>query len=78
MLFGKKVNKLRGVELINEVSDRFKTMIDDLDQGVADCRDEQSSIKATVEQLNERSDSLDKSAWQAAHVATNLRTLLGG
>ena len=73
---GKK--KARGIELIDEVAGRFTTMIEELDEGVADCRAEQTAVKAQIEELHQRDSVLDSSVKRAAAIATNLRTLLGG
>jgi len=73
---GKK--KARGIELIDEVAGRFTTMIEELDEGVADCKAEREGIRAQIESLNQRDGVLDTSVKRAAAIATNLRTLLGG
>lgn len=78
VLFAKKVKKAQGIELINEVAGRFNDMVDELDQGVEDCRNEQISITNEIECLRERNACLDTSVKRAATIATNLRTLLGG
>ncbi len=76
-MFGIKVKKARGTDLINQVADRFGAMIEELDQEVADCRSEQSGIKDTISQLRERESVLELSVKRAAAITTNLRTLLG-
>jgi len=73
---GKK--KARGIELINEVAGRFTTMIEELDNGVSDCKAERETIRTQIEALNQRDCVLDASVKRAAAIATNLRTLLGG
>ncbi len=75
--FSKKTKGTRGIELINEVANRFSNMIEELDQGVTDCQTEQTGIQDTIEQLQERNITLDSSVKRAITIATNLRTLLG-
>ena len=78
MFTNKKKKETRGIELIDEVAGRFSSMIDELDQGVADCRNEQTNIHINIDQLQERDATLDSSVKRAAAMATNLRTLIGG
>ncbi|KKN70868.1 hypothetical protein LCGC14_0426510 [marine sediment metagenome] len=75
MIIPKK--KLRGIELIDAVAGRFNTMIEELDEGVSDCRMEQNGIRDQIESLNQRSASLNASVERASTIATNLRSLLG-
>lgn len=69
--------KMFGIELINEVSDRFSDMVDKLNQGVVDCRNEQIENNVAIKQLQDRNDTLGSSVSRAASIATGLRTLLG-
>lgn len=76
--WNKKVEKKAcGVDLINEVAGRFSAIIDDLDEGVSDCRCEQSTIKSEIETLHQRDATLEASVLKASGIASNLRTLLG-
>lgn len=77
MLFAKKVEKARGMELIEEVAGRFLDMVDELNSGVDDCHKEQESIRATIENLKKRNETLTRSVQRAETITTNLRTLLG-
>lgn len=77
MFFKKKVKRSRGMELIDEVADRFTAIIDELDQGVADCRAERSVIQSQVELLHQRDAALDASVIKASGIASNLQSLLG-
>jgi len=77
MFFKKKVKKSRGIELIDEVAGRFITIIDELDEGVCDCRGEQSMVKTQIEMLNQRNVILEASVIKASGIVSNLRSLLG-
>lgn len=77
MNFMKKIKKARGVELIEKVAEKFGGMIEELDQGADDCREEQVGIRMTVEQLKERDTKLGVSVSKASTIASNLRAILG-
>lgn len=76
-MFGKK-KKARGIELIDEVMNRFTAMIDELDKGANDCQCEQTGIRSQIESLHQRDAILDSSINRAESIAANLRTLIGG
>lgn len=73
----KKIKKARSIELIEKVAGQFGVMIEELDQGAADCQEEQVGIRITVEQLEERDATLGSSVSRAKAIASNLRALLG-
>lgn len=75
-LFSAK-KKLRGVQLIDSVADRFNDMVDELEEGVCQCQEERNGICATIDQLKARDAQLGASSKRASTIADNLRTLLG-
>ncbi len=75
--FGVKKKKLRGVQLIDSVADRFTDMVIELEEGICQCRDECDSLCVTIGQLKERDHQLRESSKRASTIADNLRTLLG-
>lgn len=77
MFFKKKVKKSLGMELIDEVASRFIAVIDELDKGVAGCREEQSDIEYQIKVLHQRNRDLDESVLRASGICSNLRSLLG-
>lgn len=75
MKFRKK--QARGMDLINEIAGRFTTMIEELEMGVIDCREEQEGITDQMELLNQRNDTLRTSINRANLITDNLNKLLG-
>lgn len=75
-MFGRK-EKTRGIELIEEVMARFTTMIDELNEGVDNCRDERVEIQDQIASLHQRDVVLDQSLQKAATITSNLRNLIG-
>lgn len=69
--------KVRGIELIDKVSDRFTTMIEELTEGMADCDDERKNIQIQIQQLGQRDAILNSATKRARTITNNLRTLLG-
>ena len=77
-LFGKKEAKVvRGVDLINMVSDQFGTMINDLEQGSCDCEFDCAEIQEQMSALTTRHSFLEKSANRAAKIMGRLKELIG-
>ncbi len=73
-VFGKK--EVQGIELIDEVTGRFITMIGELERGVEDCEHECTNIHNQIQTLNQRSDELCSSITQAKKLTSNLRNLI--
>lgn len=76
-MFIKKQKKACGIELINEVMERFTSMIDELNTGVCDCQNEQADIRLQIESLNQRDVVLNSSIEKAETITRNLQTLVG-
>lgn len=75
--FGEKKKKLRGVQLIDSVVNRFTDIIGELEDGCQDCDVERSNICVTISDLNTRDSELNESSKKAKTMIDNLRTLLG-
>lgn len=75
-MLGRKA-KAKGIDLINNVADRFTAMVDELDRGAADCQAEREDIRGQIESLKTRDGELDSAVQKAATLAANLRTLMG-
>ncbi len=75
--FGAKQKKLRGVQLIDSVADRFTDMVTELEEGMCQCQEERDGICVTIDQLKARDAQLSESSKRASTIADNLRTLLG-
>lgn len=48
-MLGMNKKKSRGMDLIEEVAGRFTAMVDELEEGVNDCQNEQIGIRAQIE-----------------------------
>lgn len=77
MFLRKKTKKAQGIELIDEVAERFSTMIDELNDGVHDCQSERVIIRDQIESLGQRDAILDSSMKRAGTIVSNLRNLIG-
>lgn len=75
--FSRKTKKLRGMQLIDSVANRFGDMITELEEGVCQCNDERASISEQIDQLEIYDEKLDKSSIKASKIVHNLRVLLG-
>lgn len=73
-MFSKK--RTKGIDLINEVTDRFSKMINELDEGVDDCQKERTDVLLQIESLKERDAVLGKSVLHASGVASKLRFII--
>ncbi len=76
--FGKKkVEVVRGVDLINKVAGQFSTMIEELEQGSCDCESDCAAIQEQMSVLTTRHSFLEKSSGRAVKIAARLRELIG-
>lgn len=73
----KNKKKLRGMDLIDEVAGRFTAMVDELEEGISDCKNEQTGISSQIESLVHRNDILDLSVQRASEMSKNLNKLVG-
>jgi len=73
----KKV-QVRGIDLINVVTDRFEEMISELQSGVEDCVSERDELQSQVSLINQRQKLLDSAISKAQAVSHNLSKLLDG
>lgn len=68
--------KVHGIELIEEVTNRFITMIGELEKGAKDCEHECAGNQTQIQLLNQRNTELSNSIKRAEALASNLSNLI--
>ena len=76
MKFNLLKKKLRGIDIIAEVTARFATMIEELYEGASNCKTEKDGIQTQIDSLHNREDVLNTAISQAETVARNLTALI--
>lgn len=68
----------RGTQRINRVIDKFTVLVDELDKGTDEVREEIDFNTSAIKGLESRNTSLATAAETATNVANNLRKLIAG
>ncbi|UCG02560.1 MAG: hypothetical protein JSW11_00925 [Candidatus Heimdallarchaeota archaeon] len=71
----KEVRK-HGAELIEEVTNRFDRMIEELSEGISHCETECDQIKSQIHSLTERDNKLCQLIDRAEKISNNLKALV--
>lgn len=74
-MFGKK-KRLQGIQLIDEVTGRFTSMIDELDEGVDNCQEERRDIYNQISLLTQRDTILAEATGRAERLVVNIKSLM--